>query len=73
MQPISPQDRRWPKLLMRRLDWAAGQINPFLLAVAIGLVVLYLTSLVALAFKLPVIHLDVCVQTSAAAAPHKMN
>ncbi|HEV2099324.1 MAG TPA: hypothetical protein VGR45_10405 [Stellaceae bacterium] len=69
---ISPRDRHWRKYQVRRLDWAAGQINPFLFIVVIGLIVLYVTSLVALAFKLPVTHLDVCVQTSAPAATHKI-
>jgi hypothetical protein len=53
---------------MRRLDRVAGQINPFLFVVVIGLLVLYLTYLVALMVRLPVIHLTACVSTSAASA-----
>ena len=68
MQPTSRRNHRSPKYLMRRLEQAAGQLNPFLLAVAIGLVVLYATSLVGLILKLPVTHLDVCIQTSASSA-----
>jgi hypothetical protein len=65
MQPISPRDHRWPKQLMRRLDDAAGQLNPFLLAIAIGLLVVYATGLVGLLLKLPVTHMDVCAAASA--------
>ena len=57
---------------MRRLDRAAGQLNPFLLAVAIGLVVVYATSLVGLILQLPVTHLDVCVQTAPPATTHEI-
>jgi hypothetical protein len=65
MQPISPrQHSRWAKQLMRRLDRAAGQINPILFAVAIGLVALYLTCLAAMMVRLPVTHMDVCVSNS---------
>jgi hypothetical protein len=71
MQPTSPRDHRWPKQLMRRLDHAAGQLNPFLLAVAIGLVVVYGTSLVGILLKVPVTHLDVCVAASAPSATHQ--
>ncbi len=46
---------------MRRLDRATGQINPYLFAVAIGLLVLYITCLVALTVRLPPIHLKACV------------
>jgi hypothetical protein len=53
---------------MRQLDRAAGELNPFLLAVSIGLVVLYTTSLFGLILKLPVTQQDICVQTSASAA-----
>jgi hypothetical protein len=57
---------------MRRLDRAAGQLNPFLLAVAIGLVVVYAISLVGLILKLPVTHVDVCVQTAPPATTQEM-
>ena len=46
---------------MRQLDRATSQINPFLSAVAIGLLVLYVTCLVALTVRLPPIHLRACV------------
>jgi hypothetical protein len=46
---------------MRRLDRATGQINPYLFAVAIGLLVLYITCLIALTVRLPPIHLKACV------------
>ena len=57
---------------MRRLDRAAGQLNPFLFAVAIGLVVVYAISLVGLILKLPVTHLDICVQTAPSVTTHEM-
>jgi hypothetical protein len=54
---------------MRQLDRVTSQINPYLFAVAIGLVVLYVTSLGALIMRLPAsIHLRGCVATSAPAA-----
>jgi hypothetical protein len=64
MQPTSPQDDHRPKQLMRRLDRATRQINPFLFAVAVGLVVLYVTCLIALMIRLPAVHLNACVATS---------
>lgn len=42
----------------RRLSRVAGEINPFLLIIAAGLLILYLTCLVGLAVKLPVTHVD---------------
>jgi len=42
---------------MRQLERATSQINPLLSAVAIGLLVLYVTCLVALTVRLPPIHL----------------
>jgi hypothetical protein len=56
----SPRDQQAPSLL-RRLDLALGQVNPLLLAVAMGLVVLDLTCLAA--FLLPASHLTACVAT----------
>jgi hypothetical protein len=44
------------KRVVRRLDHATGEINPFLFAVAVGLVVLYISCLFALAIRLPVVH-----------------
>ncbi len=64
MQPTSPRDDHRPKQLMRRLDRATSQLNPFLFAVAIGLVVLYVTCLIALMIRLPVVHLNACVAAS---------
>jgi hypothetical protein len=66
MQPISPrQHPRWAKQLIRRLDRAAGQINPILFAIAIGLVALYVTCLGAMIVRVPVVHMDVCVSNPA--------
>jgi len=53
---------------MRRLDRATSQINPYLFAVAIGLVVLYVTCLGALIVRLPAIQIRACVATSGPAA-----
>ena len=53
---------------MRRLDRVTSQINPYLFAVAIGLVILYVTCLGALIVRLPAIHMRACEATSAAAA-----
>jgi hypothetical protein len=64
MRPTSHRDDHRPKQLMRRLDRATSQINPFLFAVAIGLVVLYVTCLTARVIRLPAIHLNACVATS---------
>src|SRR5215469_7524339 len=52
------------KRVVRRLDHATGEINPFLFAVAVGLVVLYISCLVALVIRLPVVHSNACVTTS---------
>lgn len=53
------------KRVVRRLDHATGEINPFLFAVAIGLVVLYISCLFALVIGLPTVHSNACVTTSA--------
>ncbi len=42
-----------PEPFWRRLDRVAGEINPFLLIVAVGLVILYLSCAVGLLVKLP--------------------
>jgi hypothetical protein len=47
-----------PEPLWRRLDRAAGEINPFLLIFAVGLVFLYLTCVVGLLLKLPLNRVD---------------
>lgn len=59
--------------MVRRLDHATGEINPFLLAVAIGLVILYITCLAALVIRLPVIYSNACVATSAPAAASEVH
>ena len=58
---------------MRRLDHATGEINPFLFAVAIGLVVLYISCPFALAIRLPVVPSNACVTTSAPPAAGEVN
>jgi hypothetical protein len=50
----SRRDDPAPEPLWRRLDRAAGEVNPFLMLLAIGLVILYLTSLFGLLIKLPI-------------------
>jgi hypothetical protein len=47
-----------PEPLWRRLDRVAGEINPFLMVLAIGLFVLYLTGIFGLLIKLPITHID---------------
>ena len=49
---------------MRRLDRVTSQINPYLFAVAIGLVVLYVTCLGAVIVRLPAIHMRACEASS---------
>jgi hypothetical protein len=48
MRRSQSQRARWPHLTLRRLERAAGAINPFLLMIAIGLVILNLSCLLAL-------------------------
>jgi hypothetical protein len=43
--------------LWRRLDRAAGEINPYLMVLAIGLVTLYLTCIFGLVIKLPITYI----------------
>jgi hypothetical protein len=45
MQRLSPRDGRRSELLMRRLDRAAGEINPILMIMVVGLLILNLTRL----------------------------
>jgi len=54
-----------PEPLWRRLDRAAGEVNPFLMLVAIGLVILYLTCLFGLLIKLPIRYGDPSTSSSA--------
>jgi len=48
MWPSAPPGGRWRASLLRRLDRAAGKINPYLMLVAIGLAVLDLAGFIAL-------------------------
>ncbi len=48
MQQLFPRRNRFREPLLRRIDRAAGQINPFLMVVAIGLAVLDASCLIAL-------------------------
>ena len=51
---------RWPQPVLRRLERAAGAINPFLIVIAIGLVVLDLSCLLALQLaRIPLRHASV--------------
>ena len=65
MLRLSPENYHRAKRVVRRLDHATGEINPFLFAVAVGLVVLYISCLIALVIRLPVVHSNACVTTSA--------
>jgi hypothetical protein len=47
MQQLSPQDDHSREPLLRRLDRVAGEINPFLMILAIGLALLNLVFFVA--------------------------
>jgi hypothetical protein len=57
---------------MRRLDRTASQLNPFLFAIVIGLVVLYVTCLTTLVIRLPAVHLNACVAASEPSASSKV-
>lgn len=48
MQPFFPRRNPFREPLFRRLDRAAGRMNPFLLVVAIGLAVLDASCVIAL-------------------------
>jgi hypothetical protein len=58
-----------PDRWLRRLDRAAGRMNPFLSVLAIGLAILDLTSLALLASRLPITRdtpgLSACLPSSA--------
>jgi len=56
MAQLFPQDDHSPDRWLRRLDRAAGSMNPFLTMLVLGLVVLNLTSLALLAARLPITH-----------------
>ena len=68
MLRLSPENYHRAKRVARRLDHATGEINPFLFAVAIGMVVLYISCLFALVIRLPVVHSNACVTSSASPA-----
>jgi hypothetical protein len=68
MLRLSPEKYHRAKRVVRRLDHATGEINPFLFAVAIGLFVLYISCLVGLVIRLPIVHSNACVTTSGAPA-----
>jgi hypothetical protein len=68
MRPISHRDHHRPKRLLRRFDHTVSQLNPYLLAIAFGLGVLYITCLFTLMVRLPAIHVNVCVRTPASSA-----
>jgi hypothetical protein len=63
LQPLSPRRGHRPRQLLRRLDRTVSRLNPYLLAIAIGIGILYVTCLVALLVRLPVVHLNACVRT----------
>jgi hypothetical protein len=61
-----------PEPLWRRIDRVAGEINPFLLVLAIGLVLLYLTSVVGLLIKFPITRIDPAACAKSSQATGKM-
>jgi hypothetical protein len=65
MRHPSRRDDPAAEPLWRRLDRAAGEINPFLMLLAIGLVILYLTCLFGLLIKLPITYGDPSASSSA--------
>lgn len=58
MRHLSRHNDHVPEPLWRRLDRVVGEINPFLMGLAIGLFVLYLTCLIGLLIKLPITRID---------------
>lgn len=48
MQQLPPRNGHSPEPLLRRLDRVAGEINPYLIILAVGLFILNLTCLAAL-------------------------
>jgi hypothetical protein len=48
MQRVFPRRNRSREPLLRRLDRAAGQINPLLMVIAIGLAILNISCLITL-------------------------
>jgi hypothetical protein len=70
MHPLSPRrpHRTRSVQVLRRLDRAASRLNPVLFVSAVGLGVLYITCLLALLIRLPVVPLDACKVNPAAPA-----
>jgi hypothetical protein len=66
MRHLFRRNHQVPEPLWRRLDRAAGEINPFLIVLVIGLGLLQLTCLIGLLIKLPITHVD---RTACAAPP----
>jgi len=58
MRHLSRRNHQIPEPLWRSLDRAAGEINPFLMVLAIGLFTLYLTFFIGLLIKLPITRID---------------
>jgi hypothetical protein len=58
MRLRSRRDQSVPESLWHRIDRVAGKINPFLMVLAIGLIILNLTCLGSLLVKLPITRID---------------
>jgi hypothetical protein len=58
MRDRSRRGQSIPEPLWRRIDRAAREVNPFLMVLAIGLIILNLTCLGGLLIKLPITHID---------------
>jgi hypothetical protein len=69
MQRLSPRDDQRSEPLMRRLDRVADEINPYLIVLMVGLLILNLTRLVSLGLaNFPVTRVDPsCLVTPASA------
>ena len=69
MQRFSPRHDRASEPLMRRLDRAANQVNPFLIILIAGLVVLNLARLATIGLaNFPITRVDPTCLTSPSAA-----
>ena len=59
MQRHSQRDDQTSEQLLRRLDRVAGEVNPFLIILMVGLLILNLTRVVTLGLKtLPITRVD---------------
>jgi hypothetical protein len=59
MQRLSPRDDRPAERLMRRLDRAAGEINPILIILMVGLLILNAIRIVSLGLSgIPITRVD---------------